>query len=157
MRAYARQVPRTTTRRVTLALAATALLTTGCAGGTGSTDAAPPSAAATLLEPAAFADVVAGEEAFVINVHVPDEGTIEGTDAAIPFDRIEQQQAELPEDRGTPLAVYCRSGSMSAEAVATLTELGYADIVDLEGGMQAWTAEGLPLLPPGAGPGNEPG
>ena len=135
---------------MTVALLAAALLTTGCAGGTGSSEATPSSAAATLLDPAEFADVVAGEEAFVVNVHVPDEGSIAGTDAAIPFDRIEQQQAELPEDRGTPLAVYCRSGSMSAEAVATLTELGYADIVDLRGGMQAWTAEGMPLLPPGA-------
>ncbi|SOC47934.1 Rhodanese-related sulfurtransferase [Blastococcus aggregatus] len=135
---------------MSLALFATALLTTGCAGsGTGRTEAAPPSASAELLEPTAFADVVAGEEAFVINVHVPDEGSIEGTDAAIPFDRIEQQKAALPADRGTPLAVYCRSGSMSADAVATLTELGYADIVDLRGGMQAWSAEGRPLLPPG--------
>ncbi|WP_051515641.1 rhodanese-like domain-containing protein [Candidatus Blastococcus massiliensis] len=151
-------MPRTTTRRGALVLLATALLTTGCAGGgTRSTEAAPSSAAAVLLEPAAFADVVADDEAFVINVHVPDEGSIEGTDAAIPFDRIEQQQADLPEDRRTPLAVYCRSGSMSAEAVAALTELGYADIVDLEGGMLAWTAEGRPLLPPGAGPGSDPG
>ncbi|RBY94920.1 rhodanese-like domain-containing protein [Blastococcus sp. TBT05-19] len=138
-------------RRTTLALLATALLAGGCAGDPRSTEAAPSSAGpATLLDPAAFADVIAGDEAFVVNVHVPDEGSIEGTDAAIPFDRIEQQQAQLPADRSTPLALYCRSGNMSADAAVTLAELGYTDVVDLEGGMVAWEADGRPLLPPGA-------
>jgi phage shock protein E len=133
-----------------VALLCLTVLAAGCASsGSGSSGAAS-AGATTLLAPDAFADVVGDEQTFVINVHVPDEGSIEGTDAAIPFDRIEAQQADLPADRGTPLAVYCRSGSMSAEAVAALTGLGYTDIVDLDGGMQAWTAEGLPLLPTGS-------
>ena len=124
----------------------------GCAdSGTGGSEAsATAPAGAALLVPAAFAGVVDDERTFVINVHVPDEGSIEGTDAAIPFDRVEAQRADLPADRDTPLAVYCRSGSMSAEAVAALTDLGYTDIVDLDGGMQAWTAAGFPLLPAGS-------
>ena len=138
-------------RRAAIVAIGAGLLATGCASsgtdGSGTADAA--SAGGTLLAPARFADVLADEQTFVINVHVPDEGSIEGTDAAIPFDRIEARQADLPADRGTPLAVYCRSGSMSAEAVASLTGLGYTDIVDLDGGMRAWTAEGLPLLPTG--------
>lgn len=139
-------------RRAAIVAIGAGLLATGCAGsgtdGSGTSEAAP--AGATLLAPNAFAEVVADEQAFVINVHVPDEGSIEGTDAAIPFDRIEAAQADLPSDLATPLAVYCRSGTMSEEAVAALTDLGYTDIVDLDGGMQAWTAEGLPLLPAGS-------
>ena len=43
---------------------------------------------------------------------------------------------------------YCKSGRMSAEAAATLQELGYTDIVELSGGMDAWIADGRQLLPP---------
>ena len=82
-----------------------------------------------------------------INVHVPDEGSIPGTDLAIPFDEI-ATSAELPADLDTPLAVYCRSGNMSADAVDDLEELGYTDIVELDGGFNAWKASGRELEPP---------
>ena len=40
------------------------------------------------------------------------------------------------------MAIYCRSGTMSAAAAPVLAELGYDDIVELDGGMVAWTASG---------------
>lgn len=83
--------------------------------------------------------------AMLVNVHVPYEGHIEGTDAFVPFDEIELW-GELPANSETPIAVYCRSGNMSAEAAAALTALGYTDVVDLEGGMNAWTAAGNQLV-----------
>ncbi len=83
-----------------------------------------------------------------INVHVPDEGSIAGTDLWIPFDQIAARRDELP-STSTPLAVYCRSGRMSAIAVEALAGLGYASIVELDGGMIAWQEAGRPLLPPG--------
>lgn len=73
-----------------------------------------------------------------------------GTDLAIPFDQIAARKSELPA-LTTPLAVYCRSGRMSAIAVQTLSGLGYTDVVELEGGMIAWEAAGRPLLPPASG------
>jgi 3-mercaptopyruvate sulfurtransferase SseA len=36
---------------------------------------------------------------------------------------------------------------MSADAVETLTALGYRDIIELRGGMIAWVADGRTLLP----------
>ena len=83
--------------------------------------------------------------AMLVNVHVPYEGHIEGTDAFVPFDEIELW-GDLPTNSETPIAVYCRSGNMSAEAAAALTALGYTDVVDLEGGMNAWTAAGNQLV-----------
>ena len=88
------------------------------------------------------------DDVLVVNVHVPDEGSIAGTDAAIPYDEVRTWIAELPEDLSAPLAVYCKSGRMSAEAVATLQSLGYTDVVELRGGMDAWVADGRELLPP---------
>jgi rhodanese-related sulfurtransferase len=85
-----------------------------------------------------------------INVHVPDEGSIEGTDLWLPYDEVEALAAELPA-AGTPIALYCRSGNMSTEAAPVLARLGYPDIVELEGGFRAWEASGRTVLPPASG------
>lgn len=106
------------------------------------------SSPSTLLSPAAFARAVATPGTVTINVHVPDAGSIRGTDLWIPFDRIAQLRRRLPA-RSTRLAVYCRSGSMSAVAVRTLHRLGYTRVVELREGMDAWRASGRPLLPAG--------
>lgn len=126
-----------------LALALLGLLSVaGCSGG------AQPDASPGLLTPAEFERAVFDPKTVAINVHVPDEGSIEGTELSIPFDQVEELSSELPADRSTPLAVYCMSGRMSAAAVETLSELGYAHVVELDGGMVAWQATGRPVLPP---------
>ncbi len=98
---------------------------------------------AALLSPAEFEDIIAAGDAIVLNVHVPYEGHIEGTDAFIPFDEI--ASSPLPDDLNQPIALYCRSGNMSATATRTLVEMGYTDVVDLAGGMNAWVETGRPL------------
>lgn len=40
--------------------------------------------------------------------------------------------------------VYCRSGVRAALATMTLKTLGFEDVANLEGGITAWTQEGLP-------------
>ncbi|MFI8361683.1 rhodanese-like domain-containing protein [Streptomyces sp. NPDC085612] len=51
-----------------------------------------------------------------------------------------------------PLVVICRSGRRSRQAVGLLTGRG-AEAVDVEGGMIAWAAAGLPVLVDGGSPG----
>jgi phage shock protein E len=99
---------------------------------------------AQILEPAAFEKTI--DDRVLVNVHVPFEGALPGTDLEIPFDQIEQQRSLLPADPSTPIAIYCMSGNMSADAMTTLHELGYTDVVDLAGGMQAWEASGRPIV-----------
>ena len=129
------------------------LFVTGCADDTESTAGSSASttvvaaSGAKLVGPAAFEQRVATAGVVTINVHVPDEGSIAGTDLTIPYTDI-STTTELPSDHTTPLAVYCRSGNMSASAVRDLISLGYTDVVELEGGMQAWTASGRKLLTP---------
>jgi rhodanese-related sulfurtransferase len=105
--------------------------------------AGPPS---TLLSPAAFSKAVTTPGTVTINVHTPDAGSIRGTDLSVPFDRIGGSKARLPA-RSTRLAVYCRSGTMSAVAVVTLRKLGFTRIVELRGGMNAWRQTGRTLVP----------
>jgi rhodanese-related sulfurtransferase len=104
---------------------------------------------AALMGPDAFAEHMDGDGVVAINVHVPDEGSIKGTDLTIPFDEIEGSD-ELPSDRSTPLAVYCRSGNMSADAVRDLAAMGYTDVAELNGGFDAWVDAGRSLDPAGS-------
>lgn len=102
--------------------------------------------AVATVAPAAFADRLDDPGTFVINVHVPDEGSIEGTDAAIPFDGIEGDD-RLPAQKDTPLLLYCKTGRMSASAGRALLDAGYTDVAHLDGGMDAWVRAGYPLAP----------
>lgn len=135
-----------------------ALALAGCSPTTGpiavSSSRVPASTAATdtraraprAVGPQQFAEAIAAPDRVTINVHVPYEGDIAGTDLTIPFDQIAARVNQLPPMRSTPLAVYCRSGRMSRIAAATLSDLGYQDVVELEGGMQSWQQSGRPLV-----------
>lgn len=48
-------------------------------------------------------------------------------------------------DKEQPVFVYCKSGSRSSTAAAKLSSLGFKEIYELEGGIQAWTVSGLPI------------
>lgn len=96
------------------------------------------------VDVAEFASRVASPATFVVNVHVADEGSIAGTDAAVAYDEL-TATAELPKDGSTPIALYCKTGRMSAAAATSLMEAGYTNVVYLEGGMDRWTAAGRAL------------
>lgn len=48
-------------------------------------------------------------------------------------------------DKSKPVLLYCASGRRSAAAREYLIEQGFTDVVDLQGGIRAWTAAGKPL------------
>ncbi len=49
-------------------------------------------------------------------------------------------------DRNAKYLIYCRSGRRSGAALLTMKDLGFADIHDIEGGINAWIAAGLPVV-----------
>ncbi len=84
------------------------------------------------------------DDAFVLQVHTPYYGEIEGTDLVIEdWENIELYLDDLPNDR--KIAIYCRSGRMSGIVAEQLAELGY-EVYDLDGGMKAWEASGRELI-----------
>lgn len=98
------------------------------------------------IDPAVLAERLSRKDFLLIDVHIPYEGEIAGTDRSIPFDRIGDASAQLPADRGAEIILYCRTGRMSAEAATTLVRLGYRNVSHLAGGLEAWRARGLPVV-----------
>ncbi len=93
------------------------------------------------LDPAQWEQRSRADGAFVINVHTPYAGEIARTRAFIAFDKILSDPA-LPRAKDTPIVLYCRTGRMSKIAAQSLSEAGYRNVVDLEGGMVAWAKAG---------------
>ncbi len=63
---------------------------------------------------------------------------------ADPSDR--RHRIEFDPDRR--LILYCSTGERSAMAAATLRSMGYRDVRVLDGGIEAWKREGLPVEVP---------
>jgi rhodanese-related sulfurtransferase len=85
------------------------------------------------------------QDVTLVNVHVPYEGEIPQTDLFIPYNEIEAYLGELP-DKEAPIVLYCRSGSMSTSAAKVLAREGYENVMELDGGFNAWRGAGHELL-----------
>lgn len=100
------------------------------------------------------AETLAGDmEKFqVVDVRYPNEWEAGHIEEAlhIPMDDVFDRVGEL--DRSRPVVTVCRSGSRSAEAAKDLAGEGF-DVQNLDGGMQAWVAQGLPIVAADGSPG----
>ena len=94
---------------------------------------------------AALAEQLAGDQApLVVDVRLAkewDEAHIANS-LNIPLNHLVERIGELPKDRA--LVVHCKSGYRSSLAASMLQREGFADVLDLVGGFDAWQATQLP-------------
>ena len=76
-----------------------------------------------------------------------DEAHLEGATLVPPSEVVERIDGLVP-DRSQRVIVYCRMGNRSARAADALQELGYEDVASVEGGIEAWQQDGLPVIAP---------
>jgi len=89
---------------------------------------------------------LADKDFLLINVHVPREGEIPGTDTHIAYTDIDALAAYIGA-LDTETVLYCKTDKTSLLAGQALVERGYTAIYYLEGGMNAWQAAGYQLDP----------
>ena len=100
------------------------------------------------LSPARVAELMR-DGAQVIDVREAYEreaGRIPGDTAHIELDRLTDEAGSIERER--PVVFYCRSGSRSALAAQAFAAAGF-DAHNLDGGLKAWVADGLPFEPAG--------
>ncbi|MEE8540618.1 MAG: rhodanese-like domain-containing protein [Desulfobacterales bacterium] len=91
-----------------------------------------------ILKPEKLKVMLANKDFFLLDVHIPEQIHISGTDAFIDFRKIKQNRHLLPASKEAKIVVYCRGGGMSRAAFRDLNELGYTNVFDLQGGMRAY-------------------
>ncbi len=101
----------------------------------------------TNITPDTLASMMKTKDFTLLNVKTPYIGEIAGTDLYIPYTQVQARASELPVDKAAKVVVYCRSGNESAIAAQALIDLGYTNIDNLDGGMNAWTSSGRPDRP----------
>lgn len=87
--------------------------------------------------------ILQNQDIFLVDVHTPEQRHIKGTDLFIPYNEIEKYTDKLPKDKNTAIYLYCESGPMGNAAARSLHELGYDNLINLEGGANAWRKAGL--------------
>ena len=100
----------------------------------------------TETDPAG-AEALLAEGHLLLDVREPDEfeqGAIPGS-VHIPRGNLEASIENRITDRDQPLVVMCAGGVRSAFAADTLQQLGYTDVISMDGGIGEWHARGFPL------------
>jgi|TARA_B110000438_G_scaffold28032_1_gene27013 molybdopterin/thiamine biosynthesis adenylyltransferase/rhodanese-related sulfurtransferase len=86
----------------------------------------------------------------VLDIREPDEfeqGALDGV-THIPRGHLEAQVEQRIQDHDAEIIVYCAGGVRSAFAAQTLGELGYTDVVSMDGGFGKWKDEGRNWVTP---------
>jgi rhodanese-related sulfurtransferase len=150
--------------RIVAGLAGLSLLLASCGGGEPAADAtvsadtaaadaaeagAPAISGISTISVDAAAAIAADPPAdlVVLDVRTPEEFAEGHLEDAVLIDFYDADFADqlAALDRDVPYLVYCRSGNRSGQAMSVMEELGFTSAVDVDGGIVAWAAAGMPV------------
>lgn len=114
------------------------------------TDEAAEPSGIRLVEPDEAAAIIADapDDLVILDVRTAeefDEGHLDGA-VMIDFYRDDFADEVAKLDPDVPYVLYCRSGNRSGSAQAIMTDLGFTTVDEVNGGVLAWEAAGLPLV-----------
>jgi rhodanese-related sulfurtransferase len=100
-----------------------------------------------ILKPKEFQEQLQSQQGVLLDVRTPEEYN----EAHLPDaqnmdyknDSFEASLAQL--DKNKTYFVYCKAGVRSRKAAEKMQEMGFTQVYNLEGGIDAWKEEGLPL------------
>ena len=96
----------------------------------------------------ALAAELADKPPFLVDVRSKAEwdkdGYIEGA-VHIPFSDFLTSLDKIPSDKSTPIVIYCASGHRGSMAMMALNFMGYTNVRNLNGGLNAWKGASLPV------------
>jgi rhodanese-related sulfurtransferase len=121
-----------------ITILASVLLLAGCSSSSSAID----------LSVSEFSNKVTEAGIITLDVRTPGEFSEGHIDGALLIDfqsgNFENEIASL--DKSKTYAVYCRSGNRSGEAVKVMSDAGFTNLYNLNGGVIDWANAGLPLV-----------
>ena len=121
-----------------IALFVSVLLLAGCTSSSNAMD----------LSVSEFSSKVTEAGIITLDVRTPgefNEGHIDGAQL-IDFQSGNFESEIETLDKSKTYAVYCRSGSRSGQAVKIMSDAGFTNLYNLNGGVIDWSSAGLPLV-----------
>ena len=88
-----------------------------------------------------------GEKFVLVDVREESEWSKDHLPNAIHLGKgiIERDVEERVPDLNTPIVLYCGGGYRSALAADNLQQMGYRNVLSMDGGIREWREKGLPL------------
>jgi rhodanese-related sulfurtransferase len=87
------------------------------------------------------------EDLVILDIRTPEEFAAGHIAGAINIDYyagdFEQRLGAL--DLDVPYVMYCNSGNRSSNALPLMDSIGFSEVYELDGGIQAWFGAGLPV------------
>jgi len=154
----------TTRTRITALSIGIAVAVAACGSGGGDTIDAPattnsPAATTVVADGSGGVRVVSPQEGaaiqrnhpdglVILDVRTADEFAAGHLDGATMIDFYSPDFADrlAALDRDVPYLLYCHSGNRSGQARQLMSDLGFVDVADIDGGIAAWAANGLPVV-----------
>ena len=98
-----------------------------------------------MISPQELHATMQQKDILLVDVHIPEQNHIKNTDYYVPFYRVTKHTDKFPQDKSAPIYLYCKTGPMANYAARTLFEMGYTNIYNLDGGVEAWKEANLPI------------
>ena len=98
------------------------------------------------MEPAAAQQLVENAKPFLLDVRETNEiaATLPGS-VNVSVRALAKSTDKLPQNKATPILVFCKTGYRGAISVTALRLMGYTNARTIKGGLDAWEKAGFPV------------